>query len=558
MNNNLTVKEVFERGLEAHRSGNLPEADRYYTAVLKTQPNHTDANHNMGVIAVSIGKVEESLPFFQKAVEINPNIAQYWLSYLNTLIKLQKRDDAQALLRQARELGANGEQFNKIEDELEILNSQNPPKVKLKELKNLYASGRLKEALRKSEVLLEKFSESVDLYNIHGAIHVGLGKFEAAIVSYNTAIRLNPNSAKTFNNLGVALKNQGKPNQAIKAYQNAIAIKSDYSDAYYNLGNIFKETGEFELAINAYKSTIEINPNNADAYNNLGNVLKDTGNIEEAISVYQSTISVEPNNADAYNNLGNALKDQGKNEEAIEAYKSALLINPDYFEAQHMIAALTGQTPKHAPRKYVEGLFDHYAPNFDSSLVIQLEYNIPKVLKEKLLSEFPNGSMGSVLDLGCGTGLTGSEVSKFAHYLEGIDLSKSMLDQAKEKNIYDELVHSDILEYLSNKELNFDCFISTDVFIYVGDLSEVFNLIKSRNKKPAKLAFSTEHTDKDGFHIEMSGRYSHSKSYIENLCEQFGYKIIHFSTTNLRKEKESHIVGGIYILDFVIAANERT
>ena len=140
--------------------------------------------------------------------------------------------------------------------------------------------------------------------------------------------------------------------------------------------------------------------------------------------------------------------------------------------------------------------------------------------------------------------------SEFANYLEGIDLSRSMLDQAKVKNIYDELVHSDIIEYLSNQELNFDCFISTDVFIYIGDLSEVFNLIKSRNKKTAKLAFSTEHTNKDGFHIEMSGRYSHSKSYIEYLCEQFGYKIVHFSTANLRKEKGDFLTGGIYVLTF--------
>ena len=105
-------------------------------------------------------------------------------------------------------------------------------------------------------------------------------------------------------------------------------------------------------------------------------------------------------------------------------------------------------------------------------------------------------------------------------------------------------------EYNYSKNLNFDCFIATDVFIYVGDLFDVFKFIKSRNKCSGKLIFSTEHTKKDGYHLEKSGRFSHSKSYISNLSDKFGYKISHFSITNLRKEKGEIIKGAIYILDF--------
>ena len=125
-----------------------------------------------------------------------------------------------------------------------------------------------------------------------------------------------------------------------------------------------------------------------------------------------------------------------------------------------------------------------------------------------------------------------------------------MLDLAKQKNVYDKLSYLDILEYLSNMALSFDYYIALDVFIYVGELTEIFRLIKSRNKKPGYLVFSTEHTELDGYHILKSGRYSHSKSYIESLCQKFGYKISHFSTTKLRKEKSSFLTGGIYILEF--------
>jgi predicted TPR repeat methyltransferase len=125
-----------------------------------------------------------------------------------------------------------------------------------------------------------------------------------------------------------------------------------------------------------------------------------------------------------------------------------------------------------------------------------------------------------------------------------------MLDKAKEKNIYNNLIKQDILDYLSNEDLNFDYFVSTDVFVYIGDLFDVFRLIKSRNKTEGKLAFSTEHYEGERFCLEKSGRYSHSKKYIESLCKTFGYKLNHFETKALRKEKNQYISGGFYLLEF--------
>ena len=77
-----------------------------------------------------------------------------------------------------------------------------------------------------------------------------------------------------------------------------------------------------------------------------------------------------------------------------------------------------------------------------------------------------------------------------------------------------------------------------------------FQPIKSRNKLGGKFVFSTEHTDRDGFFLEQTGRYSHSKKYIESLCNKFGYKLSHFETTNLRKDNNKFIIGGLYVLDF--------
>ena len=107
----LTLDQALIKGVEAHKAGKLVEADRYYTAILKAQPKHPDANHNMGVLAVGLGKLQESLPFFKTALETNPSIAQFWLSYIDALIKLNRIADAKVVFEEAKSKGVKGNSF---------------------------------------------------------------------------------------------------------------------------------------------------------------------------------------------------------------------------------------------------------------------------------------------------------------------------------------------------------------------------------------------------------------------------------------------------------------
>ena len=67
----LTLDQALQKGVEAHKAGKAQEAERYYTAILQANPKHPDANHNMGVLAVGVGKPEEALPFFKTALGVN-------------------------------------------------------------------------------------------------------------------------------------------------------------------------------------------------------------------------------------------------------------------------------------------------------------------------------------------------------------------------------------------------------------------------------------------------------------------------------------------------------
>ncbi len=426
--------------------------------------------------------------------------------------------------------------------------------------KNARAYSNLGVSLKKLGRLDEakvSFLQAIDLkpdyaqaYNNLGNTFRALGKFEQAKISYKKAIKLKPDFAQAHSNLGNTFRALGKLEQAEISYKKAIKLKPANAEAYYNLGNTLKHLGRLGETESCLRQAIVLKPEYSEAHNNLGVMLSELGRSLEAETSFTKAITLKPDFAEAHNNLGNLLKSVGKLDEAITSFKKATALKPEYAEAKHMLSALLGQTTATAPPEYVESVFDNYATRFERNLVDKLEYKIPKAITQMIIKDSGSDSLGSIMDLGCGTGLLGIEIKNFCVNLEGVDLSKNMLDKAREKNVYDKLIKQDILTYLSTQTLNFDYFISADVFIYVGDLFDVFRLIKSRNNKSGKLVFSTEHRDGDKFFLEQSGRYSHSKNYIDNLCKTFGYEVRHFETQNLRKEKNQFINGGLYILEF--------
>ena len=395
-------------------------------------------------------------------------------------------------------------------------NSAKPPQAVLDQIIGLYNQGELEQTVSLAKSLAGQYPNTLLLYDILGAAYMGLNDTDKTIESYQKVLQLNPNHTDAYNNMGMALYDQGRFDEAVESYQKAVKLEPSFADAHYNLGNALKQVGSLEKAIDSYKASLALNPNDAETYSN----------------------------------MGNAHKDMGKLEAAIDSYNQAIKIKPDYASVKHLVASLTGETTKAAPREYVEGLFDQYAAKFEHSLIENLQYQTPKIIAEMIINRHPSKALGSVLDLGCGTGLAGLELKQFCEKLDGIDLSESMLRQARAKGVYGKLIHGDIAEHLAEADLDFDYFISTDVFIYIGELSDIFKLIKSRNRRRAKLVFSTEHAEGKDFYLEKSGRYSHSKNYIEGLCIKYGYHLSHFEKTELRKEKSEFLMGGLYFLDF--------
>ena len=111
----LTIDQVLQKGIAAHKEGKLQEAENLYRAILNAQPTHPDANHNLGILALTVDKISEALPHFKIAVESNPAIEQFWLSYIDALIQLNQMVIARQALKQRKDVGLESDKFIHLE-----------------------------------------------------------------------------------------------------------------------------------------------------------------------------------------------------------------------------------------------------------------------------------------------------------------------------------------------------------------------------------------------------------------------------------------------------------
>jgi len=365
----LTLGETLQKGIDAHKAGQFEKAQRLYATILNAQPKHPDANHNMGVLAVGVGKIKAAIPFFITATIANPKVPQFWLSYINALINLGHLDEAQSVLYEAEGKGgesAKGPAFDKLQQQLtsqgflytESFKGNILDKVTLTKALRLAEKsakdGRVEESKSIYQDILNKFPKHKDALKafqklvphapklapepssekLQAIINLYIqGHLQKALAECKKMLEVYPNSVVLYNISGAANMGLKKFNVAINNYQQALIINPSYADAHYNIGIALDNKADPSAAIDSYKKAIAINPNYADAYNNMGVAMNNKGDFNGAINSYQKVLTIEPNNAQAYNNMGNAFKDKGELVTAIEMYSHAVKTKPDYAEA---------------------------------------------------------------------------------------------------------------------------------------------------------------------------------------------------------------------------------
>ena len=315
----LTTEQALQKGVAAHREGKLQDAERLYRAILQSQPAHPDANHNLGVIAVSVNKADAALPLFKIALEANPKIEQFWLSYIDALIKTEKFDDARRVLSDAQQAGVTAA---KLWANLGVAFQQEK---------------RITDAKIAYEKALALNPKSAAISSNLGAMAREAGELESALGYFEKALEIEPNLAEAHSNLGSTLQGLGRLDEAEASYKQAIALQPDFANAHSNLGNTLKRLGRLDEAEASYKQAIALQPDFANAHSNLGNTLIELGRLNEAEASYTQAIALKPDFAEAHYNLGKTLKRLGRLDEAEASYTQAIALKADYTEAHNQL-----------------------------------------------------------------------------------------------------------------------------------------------------------------------------------------------------------------------------
>lgn len=103
-----TVDQALQRAVTLHRAGQLQEADVIYRSIIEAQPQHADANHNLGILALGMQQTRMALGLLRTALEANPAQGQYWLSYIEALLAAGDGAAARSILSQGKQQGLAG------------------------------------------------------------------------------------------------------------------------------------------------------------------------------------------------------------------------------------------------------------------------------------------------------------------------------------------------------------------------------------------------------------------------------------------------------------------
>jgi predicted TPR repeat methyltransferase len=267
------------------------------------------------------------------------------------------------------------------------------------------------------------------------------------------------------------------------------------------------------------------------------------GDLAGAAEILAQTVQLAPAFATAWFALGAVRDSLGDRAGAIVAWRKANDADPeDYHGARLQLARLgAGEDTPAMTAAYVRRLFDQQAASFDETLLQRLEYCGPAVLLEAVRNVTGTGlRSGSMLDLGCGTGLGGAAFRPYVDWLVGVDISPAMVTKARSKGLYDRLAVLDLLHFLdadAQSQARYHLVVAADVFVYTSDLGPIAAAAARVLAPDGLFAFTVETYAGDGVVLQQTLRYAHGAAHVRAAIAAAGLNLLALNHAVTRKEK---------------------
>jgi predicted TPR repeat methyltransferase len=275
-----------------------------------------------------------------------------------------------------------------------------------------------------------------------------------------------------------------------------------------------EDGGELEAA----REAATLRPNSAPLALAHGEALLRTGHLPEAIAELQRALRLDYTLADARFVLGCAWLEAGEADKALEAFSQ---LEEDGEVAPRIAQARAMKAQPRSDAGYVRHLFDQFAADYDSRMISQLGYAAPQILRQLAGLVMAGRNALSVLDLGCGTGLTGAMFKDLVRRLDGIDLSPVMIEKARARGLYDSLAVGDIEDIGGD----YDLLLAADTLVYLGDLTRMLAAAARSLRPGGFFLFTVERKQGEGFALGPKRRWRHSPSYLREEAAKAGLAV---------------------------------
>ncbi|HET7064935.1 MAG TPA: tetratricopeptide repeat protein [Rudaea sp.] len=420
---------------------------------------------------------------------------------------------------------------------------------KLQAIEADIAAGRLREAGAAIEALATAAPSDPRVYLAGSVLARATGNLPGEIESLRRAVALAPHRPRVRLELAKALARAGNHAEALAAANAIVEMAPADLMALEIAVAIAEGAGDLATMQRHLQSAAAIRPNDASIQRALGKCLADRGLHAEAVAHWSAVLAISPDDALAWGWLGGCLMALERTQEARDALQRGLELLPGEPSMEFHLAIARGETPRTQPKEIMQELFDKYAPRFDAELVGALKYRVPRRVADFIRQRSPSLDV-SILDLGCGTGLLGVYLGPVSGAFVGVDLSARMLERAASHRVYTELRQAELLDELrATPAGTYDYVTANDVFIYVGDLSEVIPAAFKVIRQGGTLIFSCEiaQESEGALVLRPSKRYAHTVSSIQAFCRDAGFGSCTIEPIDLRFERKVAIPGFIAI-----------
>jgi predicted TPR repeat methyltransferase len=424
--------------------------------------------------------------------------------------------------------------------------------AKLTHAIDLLRSEQIEAAENALQALLRRWPEQPDALHFLGVVRHTQGRVDEAVGLIRRALALDPRQAGAWNNLGNVLLHAGRGADAAQAYERAAGQAESPADAMRalnNLGVLHRRCGQLEDSEAALRRALAIDGDYPDAWYNLSTTLLKQGRIHDGIEAQSRAVALCPQAVQSRQEVIRALLFLDERQRASRLLQEWLATDPSNPVAEHLLAACTvdahGATPDRASDRYVQQVFDAFAASFDVKLEA-LHYRAPELVVAALRRAAGEAAQLDIVDAGCGTGLCGPGLRRFARLLAGCDLSVGMLRRARARKAYDVLHQAELTHYLATQPARFDAVVSADTLCYFGALEGAVAAALRSLRPAGLLIFTLEALADDAgvaHRMQVNGRYAHQGSYVRSVLAAEGFDLVALVREDLRLEAGEPVRG---------------